>query len=933
MSALALSLDDLTDPARIGYPLLALGVFVGSVIPVVPTGAVVGAAAAVAMTTPHLSLPLVVLVATVAALAGDLITYGVARLGSDAAVRWVTRRQPVERLDAARATFARRGWQLVVVGRLLPAGRIPVLVAAAALAHPWRRLVPAAALAALLWAVAYSVLGVVSGGLFDSPLVATLVATVLVLLVGAVSGLVARRRRARVSGDRRARPTDSTGERSALVGATEPGPPHGRGRLLRGGRAAVRVVCVWAATAVALVMLDRLLPGFEMDSWWQPVVCALLLGLLTAIGWPPVARLVLPLALFTLGVGGFLLMGAGVAAVFLVVPGVHIHDFRAAVVVAVALAAVGAVISSLLALDEDEIFFRRAARRARRAAATDPDQVPGVLFLQVDGLGHDVVRRAVRDGDMPTLARWLAEGGHELTGWHCDWSSQTGASVCGILHGDNTDILGFRWYEKDRDHVMACAHPGDAAEIERRHSDGRGLLAVDGAARGNLFTGDAEHVSLTMSAIPLVEKRRRRGRGHERLWAGYYTYFANPVNALRTFVASLVDVGRELLAAARQRRADVRPRTRRGGWYPLARPGTTVISRDIVVSAIIEDMMAGRSVVYADFLGYDEVAHHSGIERFDTLEVLRGIDRQIGRLHRATHLAPRPYRIVVLTDHGQTQGWAFADRFGESIEQFVGRQCGAPQGEPSNRHDSRRPAEGWQAGAVLAEATSGTGPIARRLRARVERAGTAEHRTRTESGRPGAVARAAPGVVVVASGHVAMVSFTEHDGRVELETIEREFPALLPALVDHPGVGFVLVRSREYGAVVLGRDGARRLATDAVEGADPLTAYGPHAADLVRRVDGFPHCADIMINSRYEPGTDDAPPFEPHVGSHGGLGGPQSRGFLLYPADLPAPGEIVGAEALHRVLRGWLTHLGHPEPAAASATTHPDSERTALSRN
>ncbi|MFC7659667.1 hypothetical protein ACFQV8_29455 [Pseudonocardia benzenivorans] len=305
-----------------------------------------------------------------------------------------------------------------------------------------------------------------------------------------------------------------------------------------------------------------------------------------------------------------------------------------------------------------------------------------MLFLQVDGLGHDVVRRTVRDGDMPTLARWLAEGGHELTGWHCDWSSQTGASVCGILHGDNTDILGFRWYEKDRDHVMACAHPGDAAEIERRHSDGRGLLAVDGAARGNLFTGDAEHVSLTMSAIPLVEKRRRRGRGHERLWAGYYTYFANPVNALRTFVASLVDVGRELLAAARQRRADVRPRTRRGGWYPLARPGTTVISRDIVVSAIIEDMMAGRSVVYADFLGYDEVAHHSGIERFDTLEVLRGIDRQIGRLHRATHLAPRPYRIVVLTDHGQTQGWAFADRFGESIEQFVGRQCGAPQGSP-----------------------------------------------------------------------------------------------------------------------------------------------------------------------------------------------------------------------------------------------------------
>jgi hypothetical protein len=159
-----------------------------------------------------------------------------------------------------------------------------------------------------------------------------------------------------------------------------------------------------------------------------------------------------------------------------------------------------------------------------------------------------------------------------------------------------------------------------------------------------------------------------------------------------------------------------------------------------------------------------------------------------------------------------------------------------------------------------------------------------------------------------------MVSFTEHEGRVELETIEREFPDLLPSLVDHPGIGFVLVHSREHGAVVLGRDGVHRLASGTVIGEDPLADYGEHAPDLVRRVDTFPHCPDIMINSRYDPATDDASPFEPHVGSHGGMGGPQSRGFLLAPAAFADPGEIVGAEHLHRVLRGWLTDLGHPAP-------------------
>jgi hypothetical protein len=389
-----------------------------------------------------------------------------------------------------------------------------------------------------------------------------------------------------------------------------------------------------------------------------------------------------------------------------------------------------------------------------------------------------------------------------------------------------------------------------------------------------------------------------------------------------------MDIYRELVAAARQRRADVRPRVSRGGLYPLARPGTTVIARDVVVSALLEDLLAGRPVVYADFLGYDEVAHHSGLERFDTLEVLRSIDQQIGRLYRATALAPREYHLVCLSDHGQTQGWAFADRFEETVEQLVGRLCGASglTPYPLGPRDSRRPIEGWQVGAGLAE---GSGPVARRLRQRVERAG-AEGHDHELPGREGQVPRVAPGVVCLVSGHVAMVSFPDIPGRVSLEEIERHWPELLPGLVDHDGVGFLLVQSDEFGPVVLGRDGLHRLATGVVVGTDPLLPYGEHAAALIARTSTFPHCPDVVINSRYDPDTDDASPFEPHVGSHGGLGGPQQRGFLTYPRSFAAPGEIVGAERLHRVLRGWLTDLGHPEPTGDGAVVGPQSP-TALS--
>jgi membrane protein DedA with SNARE-associated domain len=201
-----------TDGSTLGYPLLFGLVLLGSVVPVVPTGAVVGAAAAVATTTDRLDLPLVLLVSTLAALAGDLITFAICRFGGPRAVHWVARGQHAERIDEVRDQFRRHGWQIIVAGRLLPAGRIPVLLAAGALAYPWRRLLPAASAAAVLWAIAYSLLGVVSGGIFDSPLLATLLATLLVLVVGGVLNLVGARRRRHGAPDPEPEPEPTAGK-------------------------------------------------------------------------------------------------------------------------------------------------------------------------------------------------------------------------------------------------------------------------------------------------------------------------------------------------------------------------------------------------------------------------------------------------------------------------------------------------------------------------------------------------------------------------------------------------------------------------------------------------------------------------------------------------------------------------------------------------
>ena len=288
---------------------------------------------------------------------------------------------------------------------------------------------------------------------------------------------------------------------------------------------------------------------------------------------------------------------------------------------------------------------------------------PGIVFLEIDGLALPILRRAMRDGSAPTMARWLADGTHRLAEWETDLSSQTGASQAGILLGSNEDIPAFRWVEKETAKLVACSGPPDCAEIERRHSSGHGLLADGGASRGNLLSGEADHVILTVSRMD-AEKRAN---------PGYRAFFANGFNVVTVLVLFFWEVVLEWSAAGRARRRDVRPRGHRGGIYPFLRATLCVVVRDLIVYGVLTDMMKGRPAIYATFSSYDEVAHHSGLERTDTLEALRKLDQQFARIERARAYAARPYELVVLSDHGQTQGATFKQRNGYGLDELVER--------------------------------------------------------------------------------------------------------------------------------------------------------------------------------------------------------------------------------------------------------------------
>ncbi len=669
-----------------------------------------------------------------------------------------------------------------------------------------------------------------------------------------------------------------------------------------------RSLALWALVALVFWIAVAVIPGIELPSFGAALVTTLAVAVINALLWPIVIRIVLPITVLTFGLAGLALNAGVVMLAFKLVDG-DSPPFLSALAAAVALSVALMLLVPALSFDDDARQLRLVRRRARDAR---PSDIPGVIMFEIDGLAEPVLRKALAEGHAPNLARWIEAGSHRVVPWECDLSSQTGASQAGLLLGSNEDMPAFRWYEKDSGRTMVSNHGKDATEMERRHSDGGGLLAAGGTSRGNLFSGDAPRCSATMSVI---RDRERSGAGE------YFSYFADPYGLTRTIARFAWDVLLEKRAARRQRRSGAE-HIDRGGIYPVLRGAITVVMRDLNVAMLMGDIVEGVPVSYATFVGYDEVAHHSGIEEPDAFAVLKQHDRQLARLERAIERAPRPYHLVVLSDHGQTQGRPFRQRYDIELPELV---KGALR-----EGDVFAPApadEGMTTvGAAITDARDEDNAGARVL-ARATADNVVDGQVFLGDGAEAMAEeqRDAPSseAIVLASGGLGLIYLTDSTDRMRVGEIDRLHPRLMQTLSDHPGIGFIMVRGDDdAGPIAFGGRGSVRLRDGYLTGEDPLTHFGPNAASHLRRTDGFAHCPDILVNCMFDPEANEVAPFEEFMGSHGGIGGWQMHPFAVVPASWSEPaGPIVGVRAMHDALRGWLEESGHElRPHSSTAT-------------
>jgi uncharacterized membrane protein YvlD (DUF360 family) len=668
----------------------------------------------------------------------------------------------------------------------------------------------------------------------------------------------------------------------------------GRWALVR--HALVSLVIMWFAFRATATLFPQLL---DIGALGNGLVAAFLLGVINLALRPVVLALVAQRSVIAIGIATILLQAVAILLLDRLLDFVSVSNgFLGALVVSLVIGVIVTALSAIVGLGAYDSYYGALVRTIRsRGDDVDRTDAPGLVIVQIDGLSKDVLAHAVRAGRVPNISTWVQSGSHQLVQWDSLLPSTTPAGQAGILHGNNDDIPNFRWWDKASRRLFVANHPADATEVERRISNGQGLLSNGGASIGNLFSGDAERAFLTMSAIKVKEQ----GLGRSEAFAWFLT---SPYDYLNVAVRFVVEFAKERYQARRQARARIWPRIRRGSSYAFARAATNVGLRAIGTSLVIQEMMRGTPVIYIDYTDYDEIAHHSGPERPEALDALDGVDRELGTLRRAAAEAARPYVFVALADHGQSLGATFLQRYGTTLQDVVHRHM---SGKASIEAATAAVEDEGRLDNLITEVGQTRGVSGRLSRAVRRRRPVAQERESTGGSSTTPAVPQPPDVVVAAGGNLAHIYFTAKDIRMTFEEIERLHPGLVGALSVHPGIGLVMVRSETSGPACVGVSGVRYLDGEQVTGHDPLAQYGEYADAALRRLDAMGNVGDLVVISQFDPLTEGVAAFEELVGSHGGLGGPQNRPFLLHPTEWKMDaGPLVGAPAVHGQIRMWM---------------------------
>ena len=703
-----------------------------------------------------------------------------------------------------------------------------------------------------------------------------------------------------------------------------------KNRLISSLRTIITTLLYVIANIAAVYAVDYISADFTIGPWYNAVLIVIIVAIANSLLWPIFRRFMMKIIIFTFGIGSLFINSIIFYIASLFIPGVSAGIYGV-LQVPIVMAIFTTFVTNITNTNYYERYIKNIFRYASKQKTSYKKIYPGLIMVEIDGLSINTLKKAIGKGVMPNIERWIGENTHTLKGWETDLSSQTGASQAGILHGNNTDIVAYRWVEKENDNkIIVSGKLSDAPQIEKKISNGEGLL-VNGISIANMFSGDSEIQTLTSSKL----------NGLANIYSKTLNaVFLDAYNFQRLFILFLWDIILEFSSQFVHKVKNIKPRLRRTIVYAAVRAGANVVLREVTTDVLTSEILTGNiDSAYATFMGYDEIAHHSGAEDRDVWSALKKIDQQFAKLTSAIEMSDREYKFVVLSDHGQSKGATFKQRYGMTLGNYVRRllpddlkmfkmeynidhfrDAIIPENKQIRNFKERM---GDIRGDLFGDFES-----LQNIREGIEKRKPAiifeneqyqnlrnkytnsldyikGHETSQQSTKKEKDSE----LIVLGSGNLGLIYLTQWKQRLNYEEIVMLFPDLIPGLVKHPGIGFLLVNSIANGGMIIGENGIYYLENDEIVGENPLEGFGKNAAMHLKRQNSFNNMPDVLVNSFYDSESDEVCAFEELIGSHGGLGGNQTKPFILYPSEWGDPGELVGSESIYHFLKEEIRNL------------------------
>ena len=523
--------------------------------------------------------------------------------------------------------------------------------------------------------------------------------------------------------------------------------------------------------------------------------------------------------------------------------------------------------------------FKKSIRKIKIAKSIEKK---GFVILQIDGLSYVALKKALSLNLMPKLKKMINSGDYLLDDYFTGVPSDTPFFQAGLLYGNNDDIPGFRWIERETGEEIIFKKPESAGHIEERLAKKNLGLLKGGSSYVNLFSGGASRSTFTLSTFSIRYLFKKKVRNFDIFIVFVFHIFTFLKTFFYVFFEALLEIQEKIQDIAKKR--EVRPE----GFFPFARAMTNVIFKEIETFGAIMDISRGVPSIYSDYIGYDELSHHRGPYSYSALRTLKAIDRKIHDINKAILKSERKYDFFIISDHGHTPSIPFQKANG-------GKMLKDAIYEHFTDHELK-----------VYEFDTGYNAVFKRLFLYMGdffKKGTCKKIYNSFIGEMKSVKEPESmlafqwqnekTIYIMDSGPMANIYFSGKHERMATEEIENKYDKLINMLANLKGIGFIAginergeasIYDKEYRKFCIlknfvNNSADKNFTIGKIIGACKTKSEAESTFSSLERFTRFKNSGDLILFGEYD--GKNIINFENQMGAHGGIGGEQNKPFAV----------------------------------------------------